>query len=87
MNAGLFNFRGARPLGISEQQQDDEIRAQRRLTAAVSELRRAIEDVNASSVVVEIEPSALEDFVTDELPAPIYWDEKLSDGMDSAHAQ
>jgi hypothetical protein len=34
--------------------------------------------VNASSVVVEIEPSALDDFVNDELPAPGYWAERLA---------
>jgi hypothetical protein len=78
MTLSLQDFRNARSLGIGDQQRDGELRAQRRLAAAIAELRLAIEDVNAISVVVEIEPSALDDFVNDELPAPGYWDEKLA---------
>jgi len=78
MTVGFQGFRSARSLGITDQQRDDEIRSQRRLETAIAELRHAIADVNASSVVVEIEPSALDDFVSDELPTPGYWDEKLA---------
>ena len=77
MTPGLQDFINTRSLGIGDQQRDDEFRAQRRLATAIAELRLAMEDVNALSVVVEIEPSALDNFVNDELPTPRYWDEKL----------
>jgi hypothetical protein len=47
-------------------------------SGALAEMRAAIEDVNAISVLVELEPSAFEDFLNDEFPNEGYWDEKLS---------
>ena len=52
--------------------------AQRRFFSAVAERRAAIDDVNTSSVVVEIEPSAFEEFLNDECPSPEYWDERVA---------
>jgi hypothetical protein len=77
MTLGLFDFRYSQLQGLSDQQQTDEVEAQRRLVLAIAEMRLAIEVVNNSSVLVEIEPSAFEDFVSDECPDPTYWAEKL----------
>lgn len=78
MTLGMFDFRSSRAAGISDEQELEELRAQRRLFTAIAELRNAIEDVNASSAVVEIEPSAFEDFLNDECPSAEYWAERLS---------
>jgi hypothetical protein len=79
MTLGHWNFAGSRAVvGISDDQLAQEQRVERRLQAAIAEMRRAIDDVNKTSAVVEIEPSALEDFVSDECPDHDYWAEKLT---------
>ena len=64
--------------GISDDQFVQELRAERRLEEAIDEMRRAIADVNKTSALVEIEPPAFDDFVSDECPDHNYWTEKLS---------
>lgn len=76
MTLGLINFRNSRAV-LSDDQEGEELRVQRRLTAALSELRSAISDLNHASALVEIEPSALEDFINDECPSAEYWAEKI----------
>lgn len=78
MTVSWLNIREARAFGLSDDQERDESRAQRRLNAAIAEMRAAIEDVNSSSVLVEIEPSAFENFISDEFPGREHWDEKLN---------
>jgi hypothetical protein len=65
-----------RTFGTSDDQESDE-NALRRLAAAIVEMRGAIEDVNKTSVLVEIEPSAFEDFVHDQCPTSPHWWEKI----------
>lgn len=79
MTLGFHYYRNARAGGISDDQKDHEFRAQRRFFDAVTEMRAAIEELNASSVVVEVEQSAFEDFLNDECPSPEYWADKLRD--------
>jgi len=79
MTLSWLNIREARVFGLSDDQEKDELQAQKRLAAAVAEMRAAIDEVNSSSVLVEIEPSAFEHFVSDELPSERYWGEKLSE--------
>jgi len=71
------NIREARAFGLSDIQERDELRVQRRLTAAITESRAAIEDVNSSSILLEIEPSAFDNVVSDELSSDQYWAEEL----------
>lgn len=78
MTLGMFDFRNSRAVGMSDDQEREEVRTQRRLIAAIAEMRKAIEDVNDSSSVVEIEPSAFEDFLNDECPSAEYWAERLT---------
>ena len=78
MTLGWFEIRQARAYGISDDQEQEELRAQRKFFAAVAEMRAAIENVNASSSLVEIEPTAFEDFLNDECPNARDWDEKLT---------
>ena len=78
MTLGMFDFGRGRVVGIGDDQQREEHEAQKRLAAAVAEMRAAIEAVNHSSALVEIEPSAFDDFVSDELPSADYWGEKLA---------
>jgi hypothetical protein len=78
MTLGWLNTTGARAFGMSDDQEDDEFRVHRRSAAAIAEMKAAIEDVNASSVLVEIEPSAFEAFLNDECPTESYWAEKLA---------
>jgi hypothetical protein len=78
MTLGQLDFTNGAITGISDDQFVQELRAERRLLAAIDEMRLAIADVNKSSALVEIEPSAFEDFVNDECPSATYWDEKLS---------
>jgi hypothetical protein len=77
MTLGWSEFREALRIGISDDQLARELTAERRLKAAIAEMRRAIEEVNKSSALVEIEPSAFEDFVHDECPSDDYWAEML----------
>jgi hypothetical protein len=77
MTIGLFAIRQARAYGISDDQELEELRLQQRFQAAVAEMRKTIEDVNSSSVLVEIEPSSFDDFLSDECPDARYWSEKL----------
>ena len=79
MTLGMFSFNGARRIGISDDQERNELAAQRRFFAAEAEMRAAIDQVNASSVLVEIEPSAFTDFLNDECPTREYWNGKLAD--------
>ena len=74
----LADFRRAHFAGLSDEQQRHEMAAQRRLAEAIAQMRAAIDELNSSSVLVEIEPSAFDDFVSDECPSPEYWAEKLS---------
>ena len=73
-----MNFRTAAVSVISDDQFVQELRAERRLEEAINEMRRAIADVNKTSALVEIEPSAFEDFVSDECPDNDFWAERLS---------
>jgi hypothetical protein len=75
MTIGWLN----KPFGLSDDQEAEELRAQRRLLAAIAEMQSAIADVNATSVLVEIEPSAFDDFVRDQCPSDRYWAEKISE--------
>jgi hypothetical protein len=79
MTLGRWDFtNSSSAVSISDDQFVQELRTERRLLEAIDEMRRAIEDVNASSALVEIEPSAFDDFVNDECPSEEYWAEKLS---------
>jgi hypothetical protein len=78
MNIGLFDIRRSQAFGLSDDQEKAELRTQRRFEAAAAEMRKAIEDVNASSALVEIEPSAFEDFLNDECPSADYWAERVA---------
>ena len=64
--------------GISDDQFLQELRAEHRLKEAIDEMRRAIADVNKTSALVEVEPTAFDDFVSDECPDHNYRNEKLS---------
>jgi hypothetical protein len=81
MTLSWLNIREARAFGLSDDQEKDELRAQNRLAAAVAEMRAAIEDVNSSSVLVEIEPMSFENFVSDELPSAHYWRARLREAQ------
>ena len=76
MNLNHLNFRALTI--ISDDQFVQELRAERRLLEAIDEMRRAIADVNKTSTLVEIEPSAFEDFLNDECPSRDFWEETLS---------
>lgn len=71
--------RGARPRGMSDGQRDEEFAAQKRLYAAVDELRRAITDVNDGSVIAHVSMAAFEAFIHDEIPDEKTWDERISE--------
>lgn len=73
-----MSFKNATVAGISDDQFVQELRAEQRLERAIDEMRRAIADVNKTSALVEIEPSAFDDFVNDELPDHDFWSERLS---------
>ena len=78
MTLGRMSFTKSATAGMSDDQLVQELRAEQRLKEAVDEMRRAIADVNKTSALVEIEPSAFDDFVSDEVPDHDYWSEKLS---------
>ncbi len=77
MTLGLFDFRNARPASMSDDQYERERKAQKRLRAAIAEMRAAVDYVNENSAVVEIEPSSFDNLVHDEFPSDEYWAEKL----------
>jgi hypothetical protein len=72
------HFKSAGNIGISDDQFFQELRVRRRFEQAIDAMRSAIKDVNETSTLVEIEPSAFEDFLNDECPSHEYWAEKLS---------
>jgi hypothetical protein len=78
MTLGMLDFRDASRIGMSDEQIDSELKAQKRLAAAVAEMLAAVDYVNENSVIVEIEPSAFENLVHDEFPEAQYWAEKLA---------
>ena len=78
MTLARMSFSKVGTAGMSDDQLVQELRAEQRLKEAVEEMRRAIADVNKTSALVEIEPSAFDDFLSDEVPDHDYWAEKLS---------
>jgi ABC-type phosphate/phosphonate transport system ATPase subunit len=77
MTLGNFDFSKFHHVGISDEQYARELRAEKRLAAAIAEMKAAIGYVNQQSALVEIEPSSFENLIHDEFPSEEYWAEKL----------
>jgi hypothetical protein len=77
MTLGRMSFKKGTVTDISDEQFVQELRAEHRLREAAEELRRAIADVNMTSALVEIKPSAFVEFLNDECPGADFWAEKL----------
>jgi len=65
--------------GMSDDQLRNERVARDQLDQAIEKLRIAIAKVNDFSAVVQINADAFEDFVSDEIPAAITWDDRISE--------
>ncbi|MGH6828215.1 MAG: hypothetical protein ACREFW_04825 [Rhizomicrobium sp.] len=76
-----FASLGRRAAGLGRISSDSlgrETAARRRLEAAIREMWAAIAQVNGCSACVHISPRAFADFLADEVPSDLVWDERLN---------
>jgi hypothetical protein len=64
---------------MSDDQLGEEYKLQQRLYEAIGDFRAVMESVNRGSAVAQINLTAFDDFLHDEMPKISWWDEKISD--------
>lgn len=71
-------IRNGAHIGMSDDQLDNEHRAQKRLYAAWDEFCKAVLEVNTASSITEINLSEVEAFAHDTIPDERAWDELIA---------